>query len=142
MARLHSKRGPMHKINVVPYVDVMLVLLVIFMVTAPLVTPGVVELPSVSKAPVAPVAPLEVVIKEDQSVLLRSRDAKGGAADERRVARGELGRLIKERQQANPEQPVLIAADKSVRYEAVLNVMDELQKQQVRKIGLLVKPAQ
>ena len=56
MARLHSKRGPMHEINVVPYVDVMLVLLVIFMVTAPLVTPGVVELPSVSKAPVAPVA--------------------------------------------------------------------------------------
>ena len=142
MARLHSKRGPMHEINVVPYVDVMLVLLVIFMVTAPLVTPGVVELPSVSKAPVAPVAPLEVIIKEDLSVLLRSRDAKGGAADERRVAKGELGKLIRERQQANPEQPVLIAADKSVRYEAVLNVMDELQKQQVKRVGLLVKPAQ
>ena len=142
MARLHSKRGPMHEINVVPYVDVMLVLLVIFMVTAPLVTPGVVELPSVSKAPVAPVAPLEVIIKEDLSVLVRSRDAKGGAADERRVAKGELGKLIRERQQANPEQPVLIAADKSVRYEAVLNVMDELQKQQVKRVGLLVKPAQ
>ena len=142
MARLHSKRGPMHEINVVPYVDVMLVLLVIFMVTAPLVTPGVVELPSVSKAPVAPVAPLEVIIKEDLSVLLRSRDAKGGATDERRVAKGELGKLIRERQQANPEQPVLIAADKSVRYEAVLNVMDELQKQQVKRVVLLVKPAQ
>ena len=142
MARLHSKRGPMHEINVVPYVDVTLVLLVIFMVTAPLVTPGVVDLPSVSKAPVAPVAPLEVVIKEDLSVVLRSRDGKGGATDERSVARGELGKLIKERQQANPDQPVLIAADKSVRYEAVLNVMDELQKQQVRRVGLLVKPAQ
>jgi len=142
MARLHSKRGPMHEINVVPYVDVMLVLLVIFMVTAPLVTPGVVDLPSVSKAPVAPVAPLEVVIKEDQTVLLRTRDAKGGASGERVVARGELGRLIKERQQANPDQPVLIAADKGVRYEAVLNVMDELQRQQVRRVGLLVKPAQ
>jgi len=142
MARLHSKRGPMHEINVVPYVDVMLVLLVIFMVTAPLVTPGVVELPSVSKAPVAPVAPLEVIIKEDLSVLVRSRDAKGGATDERRVAKGELGKLIRELQQANPEQPVLIAADKSVRYEAVLNVMDELQKQQVKRVGLLVKPAQ
>jgi len=142
MARLHSKRGPMHEINVVPYVDVMLVLLVIFMVTAPLVTPGVVELPSVSKAPVAPVAPLEVIIKEDLSVLLRSRDAKGGAGDERKVAKGDLGRLIRERQKANPDQPVLIAADKSVRYEAVLNVMDELQKQQVRRVGLLVKPAQ
>ena len=142
MARLHSKRGPMHEINVVPYVDVMLVLLVIFMVTAPLVTPGVVELPSVSKAPVAPVAPLEVIIKEDLSVLLRSRDAKGGASEEKRVAKGDLGKLIRERQKANPDQPVLIAADKSVRYEAVLNVMDELQKQQVRKVGLLVKPAQ
>jgi len=142
MARLHSKRGPMHEINVVPYVDVMLVLLVIFMVTAPLVTPGVVDLPSVSKAPVALMAPLEVIIKEDQSVLLRSRDAKGGALPEQRVARGELGKLIKERQQKNPDQPVLIAADKSVRYEAVLNVMDELQKQQVKKVGLLVKPAQ
>jgi len=142
MARLHSKRGPMHEINVVPYVDVMLVLLVIIMVTAPLVTPGVVELPSVSKAPVAPVAPLEVIIKEDLSVLLRSRDAKGGAGEERLVAKGELGKLIRERQQANPDQPVLIAADKSVRYEAVLNVMDELQKEKVRKVGLLVKPAQ
>jgi len=87
-------------------------------------------------------APLEVIIKEDQSVLLRSRDAKGGALPEQRVARGELGKLIKERQQKNPDQPVLIAADKSVRYEAVLNVMDELQKQQVKKVGLLVKPAQ
>ena len=142
MARLHSKRGPMHEINVVPYVDVMLVLLVIFMVTAPLVTPGVVELPSVSKAPVAPVAPLEVIIKEDLSELLRSRDAKGGASEERKVAKGDLGKVIRERQKANPDQPVLIAADKSVRYEAVLNVMDELQKQQVRKVGLLVKPAQ
>ena len=142
MPAVQRRRGTMSEINIVPYVDVMLVLLVIFMVTAPLVTPGVVELPSVSKAPGAPVAPLEVIIKEDQSVLLRSRDAKGGAAPEQRVARGELGKLIKERQQKNPDQPVLIAADKSVRYEAVLNVMDELQKQQVKRVGLLVKPAQ
>ena len=68
----------MHEINVVPYIDVMLVLLVIFMVTAPLITPGVVELPSMSSAPVMPAAPIEVVIKEDQSVLLRTRDAKTG----------------------------------------------------------------
>ena len=135
-------RKSINQINVVPYIDVMLVLLVIFMVTAPLVTPGVVDLPSVSKAPVAPVAPLEVIIKEDQSVLIRGRDAKGGAAPEQRVARGELGKLIRERQQKNPDQPILIAADKSVRYEAVLNVMDELQKLQVKRVGLLVKPAQ
>jgi len=142
MARLHSKRGPMHEINVVPYVDVMLVLLVIFMVTAPLVTPGVVELPSVSKASNAPVMPLEVVIKEDQSMIFRSRDAKGAATEERRVARGELAKLIGERQRTHPDQPVLIAADKNVRYEAVLAVMDELQRQQIKRVGLLVKPAQ
>ena len=119
MSRLHSKRGPMHEINVVPYVDVMLVLLVIFMVTAP----------------------LEVVIREDQSLLLRARDAKGAVGEERKVALGELAALIRERQAKNPDQPVLIAGDKSVRYEAVLAVMDELQKQQVKRVGLLVKPA-
>ena len=132
----------MHEINIVPYVDVMLVLLVIFMVTAPLVTPGVIELPSVSKASIAPVAPLEVVIREDRTVLLRSRDAKGALAEERRVARGELAKLVRERQAANPDQPVLIAADKNVRYEAVLQVMDELQRERGKRVGLVVKPGQ
>jgi biopolymer transport protein TolR len=142
MPALHRRRAPMHEINIVPYVDVMLVLLVIFMVTAPLVTPGVVDLPSVSKASNAPVAPLEVVIRESGALLLRSRDAKGALTEERRIARGDLARAIRERQARNPQQPVLIAADKDVRYEAVLQVMDELHKQQVRRVGLLVKPAQ
>jgi biopolymer transport protein TolR len=131
----------MHEINIVPYVDVMLVLLVIFMVTAPLITPGVVDLPSMSKVANAPAAVMEVVIREDKSVVLRVRDAHGALAEERRVARGELARAIKDRLAKNPDRPVLIAADKDVRYEAVLNVMDELQKQQVRRIGLLVQPA-
>ena len=141
MPALHRKRGPMHEINIVPYVDVMLVLLVIFMVTAPLVTPGIVELPSVSKASNVPVAPLEVVIKQDQSIILRSRDAHGATSSEQRVSRAGLAQAIRELQAKNPDQPVLIAADKNVRYEAVLNVMDELQKQQVKRVGLLVKPA-
>jgi biopolymer transport protein TolR len=132
----------MHEINVVPYVDVTLVLLVIFMVTAPLVTPGVVDLPSVSKASNAPVTPLEVVIRADRSIMIRARDVKGALAEERRVAHGDLARVIRERQARNPDQPVVIAADKDVRYQAVLEVMDELQKQQVRRVGLLVKPAQ
>jgi len=136
---LHRKRGPMHEINVVPYIDVMLVLLVIFMVTAPLITPGVVDLPSVSKAPIAPVAPLEVLIKADRSVILRTRDAQGRQL-ERRVERGELAPLVRAQQDKAPDTPVLIAADKNVRYEAVLNVMDELQREQVRRVGLLVNP--
>ena len=132
----------MHEINVVPYVDVMLVLLVIFMVTAPLVTPGVVDLPSVSKASNAPVTPLEVVIRADRAIMIRARDAKGALVEERRVARTDLARVIRDRQAKNPDQPVVIAADKDVRYQAVLEVMDELQKQQVKRVGLLVKPAQ
>ena len=142
MPALHRRRAPMHEINIVPYVDVMLVLLVIFMVTAPLVTPGLIDLPSVSKASNAPVSPLEVVIRTDRSILLRSRDAKGAPGEERRVARSDLASVIRERLAKNPQQPVVIAADKDVRYEAVLQVMDELQKQQVRRVGLLVKPAQ
>ena len=139
MAQLRSKRAPMHDINVVPYIDVMLVLLVIFMVTAPLITPGVVELPSVGKSSEPPAAPLEVVIRRDQSLLLRERDK--GKADERAVTNAQLIAALRERQKKNPNQPVVISADKDVRYEAVLKVMDELQRQNIRRVGLMVKPA-
>ena len=104
------QRKLMNQINVVPYIDVMLVLLVIFMVTAPLVNPGVVDLPSVGKAAQPPVAPMEVVIRGDGSLLLRDRD-KGG--DERRVTNAELVAVLQKRQATNPDQPVVIAADKA-----------------------------
>jgi biopolymer transport protein TolR len=132
------QRRQMNEINVVPYIDVMLVLLVIFMVTAPMVQTGSVNLPSVGKSSAPPVAPLEVIIHADQSVSLKDRSKTNGGDDEVRLERGELAAKLRVAQQRNPDQGVLIAADKSVRYEAVLNVMDELQKQQIAKIGLLV----
>ena len=137
MARLHSKRGAMSEINVVPYVDVMLVLLVIFMVTAPLVTPGVIDLPSVAKAGQPKLVPLEVVIKEDRSLSVRERDATGRIVSDRPVARGDFPKIFKD-----PKAPVLVAADKNVRYEAVLQVMDDLRAQGVERVGLQVKPKQ
>ena len=138
MASISARpRRLMNQINVVPYIDVMLVLLVIFMVTAPLVNPGVVDLPQVGKSSQPPAAPLEVNIKADGSLALRERDA-GDA--ERTVTRAELIRVLQVKQTSNPEQAVVIAADKSVRYESVLNVMDDLQKNHVQKVGLLVKP--
>ena len=127
----------MNQINVVPYIDVMLVLLVIFMVTAPMIQTGSVDLPSVGKSSAPPVAPLEVIIHADQSVALKDRSKND---QEVRLERGELAAKIHAAQLVNPQQGVLIAADRSVRYEAVLNVMDELQKQQIAKIGLLVQP--
>jgi biopolymer transport protein TolR len=132
----------MNEINVVPYIDVMLVLLVIFMVTAPLITPGVVDVPSISKSSVAPALPLEVIIKEDASITVRDRDPKGAVLDERRITKAELASIVKAKQAKNAEQPVVISADKNVKYEAVLDVMDELQKQAVKRVGLSVKPAQ
>ena len=140
--RLHRSRRLMNEINVVPYIDVMLVLLVIFMVTSPLITPGVVDLPSVRKSSVTPATPLEVVIKEDASIIIRDRDAKGALVEEKRLGKGELAGIVKAKQAANAEQPVVISADKNVKYEAVLEVMDELQKQSVKRVGLSVKSAQ
>ena len=136
------QRKLMNQINIVPYVDVMLVLLVIFMVTAPLVNPGVIELPSVGKSsqPIQAPVPLEVVIKRDTSMLLREREP--GAKAEREVTMPELIEIVKARQAAKPDQPVVISADKDVRYEAVLKVMDELQKLNVGRVGLMVKPAE
>ena len=135
-------RKLMNQINVVPYVDVMMVLLVIFMVTAPLATPGVVDLPSLGKASQPPAAPLEVVIRADTSLLLRERAAgkDAGPLLERSVTNAELVAALREKQVKNPDQPVVIAADKDVRYEAVLKVMDELQRNNVRRVGLLVRP--
>lgn len=137
MPALHRKRGPMHEINIVPYVDVMLVLLVIFMVTAPLVTPGLIELPSVSKAGQAKLVPLEVFVREDQRLLVRERDPSGRIVSERPVSRADLANVIRD-----PKSPILIAADKNVRYEAVLQVMDELRARGVERVGLQVKPRQ
>jgi len=131
------KRRLMNEINVVPYIDVMLVLLVIFMVTAPMIQPGSIDLPSVGKSSLPPVAPLEVIIKADSSLALRDR-AKGST--EQAVTRADLAGRLKAAQAANPQQAVLIAGDRSVKYEVVLGVMDELQRQQVAKIGLLVQP--
>jgi biopolymer transport protein TolR len=121
----------------VPYIDVMLVLLVIFMVTAPLINPGQVELPQIGKTSDPPMQPLEVQVRSDQSIWIRDR-ARG--AVERRVNRNELLQEIREKQKRTPSQAVVIAADKDVRYEAVLEVMDMLQQNQVSKVGLLAKP--
>ncbi|OGS82590.1 MAG: protein TolR [Gallionellales bacterium GWA2_59_43] len=126
----------MNEINVVPYIDVMLVLLVIFMVTAPMMNPGQIDLPQVGESLAPPVSPLEVVIKKDSSLALRDH-ARGG--QESRVTRDELIAILKGREGEFADQPVVISADKSVRYEEVINVMDVLRQQQIKKVGLLTQ---
>jgi biopolymer transport protein TolR len=138
---LHRKRGTMHEINIVPYVDVMLVLLVIFMVTAPLVTPVVIELPTVDKASAPRVVPLEIYVKTDQGLVVRQRDARGSVVNEQSLNRAQLPGFIKSLKNKG-DLSVLIGGDKNARYESVLQVMDELRKQGVQKVGLQVKTNQ
>jgi biopolymer transport protein TolR len=126
----------MNEINVVPYIDVMLVLLVIFMVTAPLMNPGQIDLPSVAKSLAPPLAPLEVIVKKDTSLALRDH-ASGGK--EISVSRDELIAILKARLGKQAEQAVVISADRNVRYEEVINVMDVLQQQHIQKVGLLTQ---
>ena len=131
----------MHEINIVPYVDVMLVLLVIFMVTAPLITPAVIDLPTVDKASAPRIVPLEVYVKADRSLVVRARDRAGAIVSERTVSTPELGSVVKAMKGKEAELSVLVGGDKNARYEAVLQVMDELRKQGVTKVGLQVKLA-
>ena len=120
-------------INVVPYIDVMLVLLVIFMVTAPLITPGLIELPSVGQAADVPARPLEVQIGPDGKIALRMREPGATPQD---IARPELVAQVRSRITA--ETPVVIAADGKVPYESVVEVMDELRRNGITRLGLLV----
>ncbi len=131
-----STLRPMSQINVVPYIDVMLVLLVIIMITAPLMNPSQIDLPSIGKASAPAVAPLEIIVKKDTTLVLRDH-SKGG--QEMPVSRDDLPALLQQDLTKNPEQPVVISADKSVRYEEVVNIMDMLQQLHIRKIGLLAK---
>ena len=134
---MRRARKSINQINVVPYIDVMLVLLVIFMVTAPLVTPGEIELPSVGSRLVAPAQPLEVTLRSDRSIWLRDQQAGGPAI---RLSRDDLIARIRDKQARLPDQPVVIAADKASRYEDVLAILDLLQRSGARKVGLLARP--
>ena len=117
-----ARRRPMHEINIVPYVDVMLVLLVIFMVTAPLVTPAIIDLPTVDKASAPRIVPIEVFVKADEQLVVRQRDNAGAIVVERTLSRGELASFIKS-VRGKGEPAVLIGGDKNARYEAVLAVI-------------------
>jgi biopolymer transport protein TolR len=128
----------MSEINVVPYIDVMLVLLIIFMVAAPLINPGQIDLPQVGAKLEPAVAPLEVRVRESGELAVVDRSRSN---DELLVKRPQLLEIVRRAQRANPDQAVVIAGDRKVRYEEVLKVMDVLQQGQVKRVGLLARPA-
>ncbi|GAB7540188.1 protein TolR [Burkholderia sp. 22PA0099] len=132
-------RRSMSDINVVPYIDVMLVLLVIFMVTAPLVAPSIVNLPTVGNAaPQDQTPPVVVNIQADGKMSVRYK-SEAGASQEDAMTKAELDDFIASRQADHPDQPVVIAADKTVQYDKVMTVMSDLKARGVKRVGLLVK---
>jgi biopolymer transport protein TolR len=129
-----ARRRTINEINMVPFIDVMLVLLIIFMVTAPLITTGVVDLPSVGKSSKRPDHVVELVVGSDDKVKLRV-DGKDGSP----VAMRDVAAQVKSLQNGDASTPVVISADKSVKYETVVKVMDTLQRAGVQRVGLSVK---
>ncbi|NOV25510.1 protein TolR [Cupriavidus necator] len=134
-----SRRRASAEINVVPYIDVMLVLLVIFMVAAPIVSPATVDLPTVANAtPQQKAPPIVVTVHESGQLTARGKDNAGNAF-ERKLDKQGLLDFVHQRQNENPDQPVVIAADRAVKYEAVLDVMSILKADGVKRVGLMVK---
>lgn len=127
MSRRKSRRL-MNQINVVPYIDVTLVLLVIFMVTAPMTNPGVVELPQVGQTLKQAAAPIVITVKSDGRAEIESKV----------MERDQLLFEIKTQLEKTPDRAIVIAADKNVQYDKVITLMDSLRQY---KVGLLLKPA-
>jgi biopolymer transport protein TolR len=135
---MRRTRKTINQINVVPYIDVMLVLLVIFMVTAPLINPGTIDLPTVGSKLTVPAAPMQVTLQADGSWTLEDKQA---ATPEIKVSLDEIVARIKAKQVRLPDQPVVISARGNARYKDVIEVLDRLQMNGVHKVGLLAQPA-
>jgi biopolymer transport protein TolR len=128
-------RRTIAEINMVPFIDVMLVLLIIFMVTAPMITPSMVDLPSVGKAAKQPDKVIQVVIQKDERLELVSE----GKTDSANL--GSVAARVKTLIGPNDNTAVVISADRTVKYETVVKVMDSLQRAGIARVGLSVQLA-
>ncbi|MFZ9709678.1 MAG: protein TolR [Steroidobacteraceae bacterium] len=141
MAGPLRRRRPMGEINVVPYIDVMLVLLIIFMVTAPLLTEGVqVDLPEAAARPVDPAAlaerpPIVVSIDREGRVFINSGETPGSPVSEQ-ILQQRVTNLLRE----TPQVPIFVKGDQSVPYGRVIETMSVLQRAGATKIGFLTEP--
>ena len=124
----------MNEINMVPFIDVMLVLLVIFMVSAPLITAGVVDLPSVGQAKTRPLSVIEVVVRRDERLELKIDNGEAQP-----LALAQLAARVTQAQGGKAATPVVISAERNVKYDAVVRVMDTLQRAGVQRVGLSVR---
>ncbi|WP_423600732.1 protein TolR [Roseateles sp. MS654] len=129
------RRRTMNEINMVPFIDVMLVLLIIFMVSAPLITTGVVDLPSVGQSRTQPQHVIQVIVGTDEQLKIKL----DGDQDPSPVPLKALAARVKDAQKGDAATPVVISADRNVKYEAVVKTMDVLQRAGIQRVGLSVK---
>ena len=128
-------RRTINEINMVPFIDVMLVLLIIFMVTAPMITPSVVDLPSVGKAAKQPDQVIQIVVQKDDSLEMVN-DSKT-----QKINLESLANNVRVAQTGQVNSAVVISADRNVKYEMVVKVMDALQRSGIQRVGLSVQLA-
>jgi biopolymer transport protein TolR len=135
-SRSGSRRRTMNEINMVPFIDVMLVLLIIFMVTAPLISP------SVGKAASVPDQVITVEISKESQITLKSRATTSKGTDTQLlVTKDNVAQQTLQLQGGNAATPVIISADRTIQYETVVKVMDSLQRAGVQRVGLSVQLA-
>ncbi len=138
MEMYRESKKPMAEINVVPYIDVMLVLLVIFMVTAPLITQGInVELPAENSDVIdlKKIEPVVVTVKKDGKYYMDV-----GNHDKEAASLKEVESVLDKILRVNPQTPVLVSGDRHVQYAAVIELMASLQRAGVVNLGLLTEP--
>ena len=128
-------RRTINEINMVPFIDVMLVLLIIFMVTAPMITPSVVDLPSVGKAAKQPDQVIQIVVQKDDSLEM-VKDSKT-----QKTNLENLANTVRVAQTGQVNSAVVISADRNVKYETVVKEMDTLQRAGIQRVGVSVQLA-
>ena len=128
-------RRTINEINMVPFIDVMLVLLIIFMVTAPMITPSVIDLPSVGKAAKQPDQLIQIVVQKDDSLEMVNDNKTS------KISFDNLANTVQMAQTGQKNSAVVISADRNVKYETVVKVMDTLQRSGIQRVGLSVQLA-
>jgi biopolymer transport protein TolR len=145
MANASSLRGGRTRkfkseINVVPYIDVMLVLLVIFMVAAPLADPSVINLPTAGKSTAPPTEYIQITLKPNTNATIGISGQKSGTRKaEPAVGRVDLLGKLDALHQQNPLLPVMISADKDMKYDDVIQTISEAKKLGIDRVGLATR---
>ncbi len=145
-ASLNQRRSrrTINDINMVPFIDVMLVLLIIFMVTAPLLSPSLIDVPSVGKAASAPDQIITIEIDKQLQIVVKSKgsNADSGLQIKQNASMDNVAKIALQLQAGKAQTPVIISADKGITYDNVVKLMDRLQRAGVQRVGLAVRQSE